>query len=136
VSGPTAPIRSLTLAELAAEAGAPVDLLEWLVEQGQLRPLADGRFDARDSATLTTVQALLASGISRDDLAWAFDEAGAGVSSIGKMFAVPSERSTRTFAEVVADLGDVGPRLAAIYAALGFAERRRTSISGSTRSRS
>jgi adenylate cyclase len=114
--------RHLTLPELAAEARAPVDLLEWLVARGQLRPLADGRFDARDSATLSTVQALLASGISRDDLGWAFDQAGAGVSSIGQMFAVPPERSTRTFAEVVAEMGDVGPRLASIYAALGFAE--------------
>ncbi len=114
--------RSLTLHELAAEAGSPVDLLEWLVAQDQLRPLADGRFDAHDGATLSTVQALLASGISRDDLAWAFDEAGAGVSSIGQMFALPAARSTRTYAEVVAELGDVGPRLASIYAALGLAE--------------
>jgi class 3 adenylate cyclase len=114
--------RHLTLAELAAEARAPMDLLEWLVARGQVRPLADGRFDARDSATVSTVRALLASGISRDDLGWAFDQAGAGVSSIGRMFAVPPERSPRTYAEVVADLGDVGPRLASIYAALGIAE--------------
>ena len=116
------PQRHLTLAELAAESGASVDLLEWLVGQGQLRALADGRFDARESATVSTVQALLASGISRDDLAWAFDEAGAGVSSIGQMFALPSERSPRTYAEVVAELGDIGPRLASIYAALGLTE--------------
>ena len=115
-------VRALALAELAAEAGAPVDLVEWLVTQRQLRPLADGRFDAHDSATLSTVQALLASGISREDLAWAFDEAGAGVSAIGQMFALPAARSTRTYAEVVAELGDVGPRLASIYAALGLAE--------------
>jgi adenylate cyclase len=114
--------RHLTLGQLAAEAGAPVDLLEWLVDQGQLRARPDGLYDARDSAILTTVKALLASGISRDDLAWAFDEAGAGVSSIGQMFAVPPERSARTYAEVVAELGVVGPRLASIYAALGFAE--------------
>jgi adenylate cyclase len=114
--------RHLTLPELATEARAPLDLLEWLVARGQLRPLADGRFDARDSATLSTVQALLASGISRDDLGWAFDQAGAGVSSIGQMFAVPPERSKRTYAQVVADLGDVGLRLGSIYAALGFTE--------------
>ena len=115
-------MRTLTLDELAAEAGAPVDLIEWLVARGQLRPHGDDRFDARDSATLTTVQALLASGIGREDLAWAFETAGAGVSSIGKMFAAPPERSRRTYAEVVAGLGPVGSRLASIYAALGLAE--------------
>ncbi|HXU84719.1 MAG TPA: adenylate/guanylate cyclase domain-containing protein [Verrucomicrobiae bacterium] len=120
----TSPVRErhLSLPELAAEARAPVDLLEWLVARGQLRPLPDGRFDARDSATLSTVQALLASGISRDDLGWAFDQAGAGVSAIGQMFAVPRERSTRTYAEVVAELGEVGRRLGLIYSALGFTE--------------
>ncbi len=36
-------MRTLSLVDLAAEAGAPVDLLGWLVELGQLRPLEDGR---------------------------------------------------------------------------------------------
>src|SRR4029079_15355608 len=120
----TSPVRErhLSLPELAAEARAPVDLLEWLVARGQLRPLPDGRFDARDSAPLSTVQALLASGISRDDLGWAFDQAGAGVSAIGQMFAVPREGSTRTHAARVAELGEVGRRLGLIYSALGFTE--------------
>jgi len=74
-------LRALTLAELADEAGAPVDLLEWLVGLGQLRPLDDGRFDPRDAAILSTVGALLDSGIERDDLAWAIEGAGGGFTS-------------------------------------------------------
>jgi adenylate cyclase len=115
-------VRALTLAELADEAGAPLDLLEWLVERGQLRPLPDGRFAARDAAIVSTVQALLDSGIERDDLGWAIDGAGGGFLSVGGMYADPVERSERTYEEVVASLGPAGPRLASIYAALGLSE--------------
>jgi hypothetical protein len=45
-------MRALTLAELAAETDAPLDLVTWLVEHGPIRPLADGRVEARDGATL------------------------------------------------------------------------------------
>jgi hypothetical protein len=116
------PGRALTLAVLADEADAPLDLVEWLVELGQLRPLPDGRFDARDGAILSTVQALLASGIERDDLAWAIEGAGAGLTSVGRMFSDPPARSERTYGEVVASLGPAGARLASIYAALGLTE--------------
>jgi adenylate cyclase len=115
-------VRALTLPELAAEAGAPVDLLEWLVGLGQLRPLPDGRFDPRDTAILSTVRALLDSGIERDDLAWAIQGAGAGLASIGRMFAPPPPRSERTYADVIESLGAAGPRLASIYAAVGLSE--------------
>lgn len=115
-------MRALTLPELAAESGAPLDLLEWLVERRQLRPLDDGRFDAGDSAIIATVQALLDSGIARDDLAWAIDGAGAGFASVGRMFASPSPRSERTYDELVEALGPAGRRLASIYAALGQSE--------------
>jgi adenylate cyclase len=115
-------VRALTLAELADEAAAPLDLVEWLVELGQIRPRADGRFDPRDAAILSTVQGLLASGIDRDDLGWAIDQAGAGFASVGRMFAEPPARSARTYGEVVADLGPAGARLASIYAALGLSE--------------
>lgn len=115
-------MRALSLVELANEAGAPVDLVEWLAKLGQVRPLADGRFDPRDAAILSTVRALLDSGIDRDDLGWAIEGAGAGLASIGQMFAPPPVRSERPYAEVVAALGPAGPRLASIYAALGLAE--------------
>ncbi|HEY7130700.1 MAG TPA: adenylate/guanylate cyclase domain-containing protein [Candidatus Limnocylindrales bacterium] len=115
-------MRSLTLPELAEEAVAPLPLLEWLVQVGQLRPLPDGRFDARDAAIVSTAQALLESGIAQDDLAWAFQGAGAGLAAVGRMFAVPPPRSSRTYAKVVESLGSTGDRLHAIYAALGLSE--------------
>src|SRR5207247_1600609 len=118
----SAAMRSLTLAELAAESGASLDLLEWLVERRQLRALPDGTFDVRDSAIISTVQALLESGIARDDLAWAIDGAGAGFASLGRMFASPSPRSDRTYGELIESLGPAGRRLASIYAALGQSE--------------
>jgi adenylate cyclase len=115
-------VRTLTLEELAAEAGAPIDLVDWLVGLGQLRPLADGRFDPREAAILSTVQGLLASGVARDDVAWVIEQAGAGVTSVGRMFAEPPPRSERTYAEVIAALGAAGARLPSIYAALGLSE--------------
>jgi len=115
-------MRALTLAELAMESGAPLDLLQWLVDLGQLRPLDDGRFDARDAAIVGTVEALLESGIAREDLAWAIEGTGAGLTSVGRMFADPGLRSGRTYGDVVASLGEAGPRLAAVYAALGMSE--------------
>lgn len=117
-------MRALTLAELAAESGASLDLVEWLAGLHQLRPLPDGRFDARDSAIVATVQGLLASGIARDDLAWVIEGAGAGFTSVGRMFAVPPTRSERTYGDLVTALGPTGPRLASIYAALGLSEPR------------
>jgi adenylate cyclase len=115
-------VRSLTLAELAEEAEAPIDLLEWLADRGQIRALPDGRYDARDAAVIATVGALLDSGIDRDDLSWAIETTGAGFGAVGRIFADPSPRSPRTYADVVRDLGPAGPRLASIYAALGMAE--------------
>jgi adenylate cyclase len=115
-------MRALTLEDLAEESGAPIDLLAWLLERGQLRPLADGRFDARDAAIISTVQALLDAGIDRKDLGWAIDGAGAGLASLGRLFSDPPARSSRAYAELVASLGPAGRRLPAIYAALGLTE--------------
>ena len=115
-------MRTLSVAELAAESDAPVDLVEWLVAQGQIRVLADGRVDARDQAVVATTSALLESGIGRDDLAWAFEQAGAGLASIGRMFADPTARSPRTYREIAAGLGTAGERLPSGYAALGLSE--------------
>ena len=68
------------------------------------------------------MHSLLESGIEREDLAWAIEVAGAGVTSVGRMFTDPTPRSPRTYQEVVDALGDAGPRLAAVYAALGQSE--------------
>jgi hypothetical protein len=60
-------VRTVTIAELAEEAGAPLALVERLVAIGQVRPLPDGRFDPRDEATVGTVRALIDAGIAEDE---------------------------------------------------------------------
>ena len=116
------PMRTVSLAELADEAGAPLALVEWLVELGQLRPLADGRFDPRSEAIVTSVNALLQAGIGRDDLAWVVLEARGGLDAIAHLFQPPEPRSSTTYGELQAELGPAGERLPAIYAAFGLVQ--------------
>jgi adenylate cyclase len=115
-------VRSVTLAGLAEEAAAPIALVEHLVAIGQIRPLPDGRFDPREAAIVTTVQALLDAGIADDDLTWAVREAGAGFAAIGRLFEAPEPRSTRTYDDLRRSLGATGERLGAIYTAFGLVE--------------
>lgn len=63
-------MRAIPLELLAEEAGVSVDLIGRFVELGQLRPLPDGRYDARDAGVLTTVNALLSAGTDLADLQW------------------------------------------------------------------
>lgn len=116
------PVRTLTLDELAAEAGSRSSLLERLVELGQLRPDANGRFDARDAAIISTVQALEGVGVSDDDLGWLVRHAGGGFEAVGRMFLTPAPRDGPTYREFVASLGPLGTRLAAVYAGFGLSE--------------
>jgi adenylate cyclase len=112
----------VSLPELAEEADAPLALAGRLLELGQIRPLPDGRFDPRDEAILTTASALLDAGIAEDDLAWVIEEARGGFDVIGKLYEPPTPRSAGTYADLRADLGPVGERLTAIYAAFGLPE--------------
>ncbi len=115
-------VRRITLDELAAEAGAPRSLLDRLVELGQLRPGGDGRFDARDVAILSTIQALEGAGISDDDLKWLVRIAGGGFEAVGRMFTTPAPRVGPTYRDFLASLGPLGARLPAIYAGFGLSE--------------
>ncbi len=118
----TEEIRALTRAELAAEADVPADLVDRLVELGQLRPLADGRFDARDGAVLATVRGLQGAGIGEADVAWLVDNLGAGLGSVARMFSTPSPRDAPTYRDLQGQLGEAGDRLPSIYAAFGLSE--------------
>lgn len=112
----------MSLAELAEEADAPFGLAERLVALGQIRPLAGGGFDPRDEAILTTASALVDAGIAEGDLEWVIREARGGIDVIGKLHEPPSPRSSRTFGQLRAELGPLGERLTAIYAAFGLPE--------------
>jgi class 3 adenylate cyclase len=115
-------VRTVTLAELAEEAGAPVALVERLISIGQVKALPDGRFDPRDEAVIGTVRALVDAGIPEDDVDWLVRELGGGFEAVGGMFEPPGPRSTVTYAELRAELGPQGDRLPAIFAAFGVPE--------------
>jgi class 3 adenylate cyclase len=114
-------VRAITLEELADEAEASPELIRRFVELGEIRPLPDGRFDARDAAILTTVRSLLGAGIELDDLAWAISTGRFGLGVVGRLFTDPAPRG-ETYAELVASLGPSSARLAAVYAALELPE--------------
>ena len=96
-------VRAITLEELADESEASPELVRRFVELGEIRPLADGRFDARDAAILTTVRSLLGAGIELDDLAWAISTGRFGLGVVGRLFTDPSPRG-ETYAELSASL--------------------------------
>ena len=114
-------MRAVTLDQLADEAGVPADLVRRLVELDQVRPLADGRLDARDAAIISTVRSLLAAGIDIDDLTWAIEAGHFGLQTVGRLFIDPAPRG-ETYGMLVASLGDRGSRVAAVYGALGLPE--------------
>lgn len=114
-------MRAITLEELADEAETSPELVQRFVELGEIRPLPDGRFDARDAAILTTVRSLLGTGIELDDLAWAISSGRFGLAVVGRLFTDPSPRG-KTYAELAASLGPSSGRLAAVYAALELPE--------------
>lgn len=114
-------MRAIPLELLADEAGVSIDLVRRFVDLGQLRPLADGRFDARDAGVLATVNALLASGIRLADLEWAIETGRVGLSVIGQLFPDPPER-TSSYEGMADALGTAGGRLGPVYAAMGLPE--------------
>ena len=114
-------MRAIPLELLAEEAGVSIDLVRRFVDLGELRPLADGRFNARDAGVLVTVNALVASGIRIEDLEWAIETGRVGLSVIGQLFPDPTER-TSSYGEVVDALGPAGGRLGPVYAAMGLPE--------------
>lgn len=114
--------RSLTLAELAAESGESLELVERLVVIGAIEPLPDGRVDARDAAIVHTIGAIQAAGIDLDDIGWAIAQHRVGFTSVGRLFREPGPRSERTYAEFAATTGADPAHAAHVYAAFGLAE--------------
>ena len=115
-------VRTVTLAELAEEAGAPVPLVERLVAMGQVKALSNGRFDPRDEAVIGTVRALLEAGIPEDDVDWLVHELGGGFEAVGGMFEPPDPRASGTYADLRVELGALGDRLPGVFAAFGLPE--------------
>ena len=113
-------MRALSLSELADEAGVEPALVQRLIEVGEIRPLPDGQFDARDGVILGTVRAMLAAGIELDDLVWAIETGRFGMSVIGRLFTDPAPR-VGTHADLVETMGPLAGRIEPVHAALGLA---------------
>jgi adenylate cyclase len=113
-------MRALSLEEFLAESGATADLVARLVDVDAIRPLADGRYDAREQVVASMGMALLGAGISLDDLAWALDNRRFGLRSLGHFFSEPVARTDATYGELASSLGDDAGLLPAVYAALGL----------------
>jgi adenylate cyclase len=114
-------VRAISIADLASEAGVEPGLVQRLIELGEIQPLPDGQFDARDEVILGTVKALLAAGIALDDLVWAIENGRFGLSVIGRLFSDPAP-PVGTHRELEASLGSLASRLGPVHTALGLAE--------------
>jgi adenylate cyclase len=115
-------VRTLTLDEFLGESGASAELVARLVEIDAIRPLPDGRYQARDEIVASVASALIGSGISLDDLAWAVGSGRFGLRSLGLVFSEPVPRTAEPYATLAAGLGSDAAHLASIYAALGLPE--------------
>jgi hypothetical protein len=98
-------VRSLPLAEFAAEAAVPAELVERLVAVGAIAALDDGRYDSRDEQVASTVRALIDAGISFDAFAWALTGGRFRLRALGEFFSEPVPLTDRTYAQLAASLG-------------------------------
>ena len=114
-------MRPVTLAELADEAGVEEPIVQQLIDLGEIRPLSDGRYDARDGIVVGTVRALLEAGISLEDLVWAIETGRFGIGVLGRLFTDPAPR-VGTHADLEGSLGPLADRVAPVHSALGLAE--------------
>jgi adenylate cyclase len=115
-------VRTLSLEEFLAESGATAELVDRLVEVDAIRPLPDGRYDAREQIVASMGMALLGAGIALDDLAWALEAGRFGLRSLGHFFSEPVARTEASYAQLARSLGDDAGLLPAVYAALGLPE--------------
>src|SRR5919106_6110501 len=113
-------VRTFSAEELAAEAGIPVDRIEWLVRLGVLAPREPGPFRFGDVFRVKLVAALLEGGFTTEHVEWAVSEGHLDLTRVDEYQVIdPQPRSERTFAEFMASQGPRGSMLPAVYAALG-----------------
>ncbi|MFL5668278.1 MAG: adenylate/guanylate cyclase domain-containing protein [Chloroflexota bacterium] len=115
-------MRTLDRAAFAVEAGAPVEVVDRLIEVRAIEPLADGRIDARDEIVASTAQALVEAGIPLEALAATLSSRRFGLRSLGSFFTEPKPRSAQSYGELAATLGEDARHLASVYSALGIPE--------------
>jgi adenylate cyclase len=115
--------RSLSREELAGEAGASLERLEWMESIGILKPRDPGPFRFGDIFRVKLVSALLEGGFTSEQVEWVVSEGHLNLDRVDEYQVVePGPRSTRTFAEFLATAGPRALLLPAVYAALGLPE--------------
>ena len=116
------PSRTLTTAELVAEAGATEEVVERLVAMGSLHEVAPGRHELADIARVESVMRLIDAGIGLDVYEAPIVARFANLDFIGRYYLEPAPRSDRTYAEFRASFGPRAHLLGPVYAAFGLPE--------------
>jgi adenylate cyclase len=111
---------TLTVEELAREAGVAVADVRRFLEAGAIHPDAEGRHAVEDVMQIRLIEALAAGGIGLDDVTWVIRERGMPLDRVAEMWTL-EESSGRTFEEFRAAVGEHGELLPSIYAAFGLA---------------
>jgi adenylate cyclase len=111
---------TLTIDELAREAGTTHDYIGRLVETGAIRANPDGSHDIEDVPRVRLALALAAGGFEIDYLMAAIRSGALQLDWVARLWTV-ARPTGRTFAEFADSLGDRASQLPAIYAAFGLA---------------
>lgn len=112
--------RTYTAAEIADEAGCPVERVTWLSEIGLISP-EDGRYSFGDVLSARMASALLEIGVAEETIEHAAKEGLLSFRRTDEYLPYrPGPRSEQTFAEFQASVGPGAGRLPALYEVLGL----------------
>jgi adenylate cyclase len=113
--------RTFTAQELSNETGVSVERIRWLVDAGVIERREPEAFNPGDGFRAKMVNALLDSGISREQIEAAVQNGNLSLSHVDRYILIePGQRSNRTFAELMAGAGPRGSLLPSIYQLLGI----------------
>lgn len=113
--------REFSAEEIAAEADVPKDRVTWLASIGILRPERPGAFRFGDVFRAKLVGALLDAGVPKALVEQAAVLRWLNLDHVDAYLPrEPAPRSTRTFADFAASMGEAGSLLPAVYEVLGL----------------
>ena len=112
----------ITAAELAELAGTEAGRVSEVTDAGLLNPDPNGRYPAGDAHRLRIIDAFIEAGIPLRALVEAKAQNLISFAYYDQLHAAPGRLSTRTYGELMVDLGDRATLLAQLVTALGLAE--------------
>jgi adenylate cyclase len=110
----------LSIEELAREAETTPERIRQLIEIGAFSPGDDGTFDRGDIVRARVVGAFESEGFSLEQMAVAIRERAISLGGLHLFYPHPSPRTSRTFGEFTAELGERGPLVGSILSAMGL----------------